>query len=224
MEPIRVIGRDLAEQIHAALVAAGADARLATGAPMAVISDTGRDGTGIDVLANGSDVCPAIKKVATQRPVVMVTWDEQGSELASTMAASAAKTARGPDAHLSWPATGRDILAACESAKEAALVRRPRIRWQSVVGRGALLVIGAAILMAFISEIRAMRAGMPHAPSRWPGIILQLVQAGIFAGSGSWSWRRARSSSHPRWHRAWALFAYAFAVFGLFGAVAILFA
>lgn len=62
MDPIRVIGRiDLAHQVHAALVAAGADARLATAAPGAVLKETGRDGTGIDVLANGFDLCPSIK-------------------------------------------------------------------------------------------------------------------------------------------------------------------
>lgn len=228
MEPIRVIGRiDLAEQIHAALVALGVDARLATSAPMAVISATGRDGTGIDVIANGFDICPGIKKTAPERPVVMVTWDEPGTELTSTMAATAAKTARGPDAHLRWPATGADILSACERAKVAARIRRPRFTASGIFGRLALLallvVVGWALFDVFwAADDRWSEVASPHRASRKSHVWLQLLQVGVFVGSGRWSWARSRVSSHPGWLRGWAIFAYAFAAFSLLGVVSLL--
>lgn len=220
MDPIRVIGRiDLAQQIHAALVAEGADARLATAAPMAVIAETGRDGTGIDVLAMGFDVCPGIKKAAPQRPVVMVTWDEPRSELAAAMAASMARTARGPDAHLGWPATGRELLEACERAREASGVPRPRFRWPDLAVRFGPLLVGGLILWALLTGRQATPAGPCVEPSRSTAVVAQLVQTSIFAGSSWWSWRRAGSSDHPRWHRGWSIFAGLVAGMSLCGAV-----
>lgn len=228
MEPIRVIGRiDLAQQIHAALVGVGVDARLATAAPMAVISATGRDGTAIDVVANGFDICSGIKKAAPERPVVMVTWDEPGTDLASSMAATAARSARGPDAHLPWPATGSDLLTACERAKGAAQIRRPRFTAGGLVGRlallGLVLVVGWALFDVFrAADDRWSEVASPHDASRWSHVWLQLLQVGVFVGAGRWSWARARVSSHPRWLRAWAIFAYVFAAGSLLGVVALL--
>jgi hypothetical protein len=228
MERIRVIGRiDLAQQVHAALLAAGADAHVATAAPMAVVSATGRDGSSIDVLANALDVCPGIKEAAPERPVVLVIWNEPGSDVdvLTMMVESAAKTARGPDAYLRWPATGPELLAACERAKEASRIRRPRVRWRATLARVAgVLGIGAVVwaLWALRTESRAAPSGISAAPSLWPRLVLQLAQTGLFAVSGWWSWRRARTSSRPRWHRGWAIFGYAYAGLSFLGAVALL--
>lgn len=184
-------------------------------------------GTGLDVLANGFDLCPGIKKAAPERPVVMVTWDEPGSELASLMAASAAETARGPDAHVPWPATGSAILAACERAREAARIRRPRFSARGIFERLALLALVLVSGWALFDVFRAAdgtgsEAASAHHASRWSYLWLKLLQVGVLAGSGRWSWARARASTHPRWLRAWAITSYACAALALVGVVALL--
>lgn len=203
MDPIRVVGRiDLAEQIRAALAAAGADARVATTAPMDVAARTGEDGTGVDVLANGIEACAAIKKVAPGRPVVLIAWDDSGSDAVRAMAASAATTRRGPDAVLSWPATGAEILAACERARAAARVERPRITTRILLTQVALAAIVAAYGVAFVGDFRALATG---AETLWPRVTLLVAQAGLFTAGATWSWARARQGPHRRWHRAWAV-------------------
>jgi hypothetical protein len=220
MEPIRVIGRiDLAQQIHAALVAEGVDARLATAAPMAVVAQTGRDGTGIDILANGFELCPSLKKAAPGRPLVVVTFDETGSEFAETYAASLAKTSRGPDVHLPWPATGRELLEACDRAVERARVPRPRFSLQDVTIR----LIGLAMLGAliwFVSPAGPARRLEPLGPRA--RILASLLQAAVFGASAWWGFRRARTSRRPGWHRGWAIFSAAIAGLNLLGAAATL--
>jgi hypothetical protein len=218
MDPIRVIGRiDLAQQIHAALLAEGADARLATAAPMAVVADTGRDGTGLDVLANAFEICPGIKKSAPGRPVVMVTFDEFGSELAGELAASAARTSRGPDVHLPWPATGRELLEACGRAVERARMPRPRFSLQAVAVRlvGIGILGGLLWVLLFGDRSRPLSASVRLAAT--------FLQAAFLGASAWWSFRRARTSRRPRWHRGWAIFAAIFSVWSLLaGAVALL--
>ncbi len=223
MERIRVIGRiDLAQQVHAALVAAGAGANLATAAPMAVIAATGRDDTAIDVIANDTLMCAGIKKAAPMRPVVVITWDEPGSDLNRRRAAVQAETARGPDAHLPWPATGAEILAACERAKAASRVRRPRFSARVEIVRLVAIAILVVLVLALASEIRGRSAGLRHGANPWLRAFMQLSQAGIFAASASWSWSRARTSRHPRWLRGWAVFAGLFAGLSFLGVAAIL--
>ncbi|HSM92633.1 MAG TPA: hypothetical protein VLT47_07050 [Anaeromyxobacteraceae bacterium] len=196
MDPIRVIGRiDLAHQVHAALVAAGADARLATAAPGAVLKETGRDGTGIDVLANGFDLCPSIKKAAPTRPVVLVTFDEAGAPPAAAYGAQMARTSRGPDAHLPWPATGVEILAACDRAREvAASVSRPRISARSVVVTAAAIAAAAAWVSVF--QILPYARG-----STSTQLLAALAQAAVLAGVAWWSARRAPANAAQRFWR-----------------------
>jgi hypothetical protein len=157
----------------------------------------------------------------------MITWDEPGSDLASMMAASAAKTARGPDAHIAWPATGREILAACERARDAARNRRPRFVASQVIGHVALVavfvVLGCALFDVFrAADDRWADAASPHHASRWSPVLLQLLQVGLFVGSARWSWARARTSAHPRWLRAWAVCAALFAASSLLALLALL--
>lgn len=215
MDPIRVIGRiDLAQQIHAVLVAAGADARLATAAPGAVLKETGRDGTGIDVLANGFELCLALKKAAPGRPVVIVTFDETGSEFAEAYADSLARTSRGPDVHLPWPATGCAILEACERAVERARVPRPRFNIQDV----AIRLVGVGMLVAliwFLFPAGPARRLEPLGPRA--RLVASLLQAAVFGASAWWGFQRARKSQRPGWHRGWALFSAAFSGLSLLG-------
>jgi hypothetical protein len=210
MEPIRVIGRvDLAQQIHAALLAEGADARLATAAAKAAARETGRDGTAIDVLASAFDALNAIKKAAPGRPVVMVTFDDPDSGGAQArIMASAARFSTGPDAHLPWPATGRDLLAACERAVEAARVPRPRVpRWKGVLGWFALLCSLGAMFWAF-----GVESARPYAAFRPTTLIVAAVaRALLFASLALFWWKRFRAGTNSR--RLWRAVFVAFSVY-----------
>jgi hypothetical protein len=218
MEPIRVIGRvDLAQQIHAALLAEGADARLVTATAKTVAKETGRDGTSVDVLANSLDVCFAIKRAAPQRPVVIVHIDEPGTEFLARVAARGPKTSAGPDAYLAWPATAAEILGACDRARETALIPRPSYFWR-LVGSGsglvALLLVGGWAFV-YVDAARGVgRAGTTTVA------VASLVKGAFWVWFGwhSWSLTRTKAKS-PRWrflrpimiatfavNAAWALF------------------
>jgi hypothetical protein len=216
MEPIRVIGRvDLAQQIHAVLLAEGADARLATAAPMAVVANTGRDGTGLDVLANAFEICPGIKKSAPGRPVVMVTFDEEGSELAAAYAASLARTSKGPDVHVPWPSTGHELLEACERAMARARTPRPRLSVQGVTIR----LVGLLLWGLFFAG-RAPRFEPFSASTRF---VAALLLSALYGAYGWWAFLRARKSPRPGWLRGWAISAAIISVWSLLaGAVALL--
>jgi hypothetical protein len=193
MEPVRVIGRvDLAQQIHAALVSEGADARLATAAPMAVVAETGRDGTGIDVLANAFELCSSIKKAAQGRPVVMVTFEEGAgaTPTAEAYAAQIARTSRGPDAHLPWPASGVEILAACERARNSARIFRPRFLWQRLV----LFWGGLVAFMAAAFWASGVQAGPNAAAGKTTLLVAALVKLGLCALALLFIWARLRRS------------------------------
>jgi hypothetical protein len=85
----------------------------------------------------------------------------------------------------------------------------------------ALLVVVGWALFDVITA-RWSEAASPQRASHWSYVWLQLLQVGVFVGSGRWSWARARVSSHPRWLRAWAIFSYAFAAFSLLGVIVLL--
>jgi hypothetical protein len=196
MEPVRVIGRiDLAEPVHAALRAAGVDARLATAAPMTVVSTTGRDGSVMDVIAQDLATCAAIKKVQPTRPVVVVTPAET-----SDLVALAAEGARGPDAHVVWPASGEDLVAACDRARASATVRRPRFPRRVIAGG----LVGCAALAAVAGAIAwSALHGRPIGPLVLSAarIVLGVPMLGLAARE----WKRAPMTRDPRWQRVYSL-------------------
>ena len=121
MHIVRVIGRiDLATQLHAALAAAGIDARLTTAGPASVVAATGQDGSEIDFVADNPEICAAIKKADPGRPVVSMIHASP-ADLALLVKL---QLRRGADAYAPWSASGEDLVAACDRAK--ASVGRPR--------------------------------------------------------------------------------------------------
>ncbi len=190
---------DLAEKVHRALSDAGADARLATGGPSAVVAATSRDEAGIDVIVGAFGTCAAIKKAVPARPVVLVIAPEL-----KPFAALAARGSRGPDAYLAWPATGQEIMAACDRARASAGAPRPRMPWQ-------MLAFWSPVLLALIAPLFFLLAAMIMAGLRWEpfshaiGVSAFLVLALMMLGFGAWHWKRAPFARHPRRERAWSI-------------------
>jgi hypothetical protein len=199
MEPVRVIGRiDLAEEVHRALSDAGADARLTTEGPSAVVAATSRDEAGIDVIVGAFGTCAAIKKAVPARPVVLVI--APGLE---AFAALAAKGSRGPDAYVAWPASGREIMAACDRARDSAGAPRPRMPWQILGLRTlALLVLTAALFLCVAVVMMVLVSPAIGVPIL---ALTFLVLALMLLGFAAWEWKRAPTTRHPRRRRVWSI-------------------
>ncbi len=216
MERVRVVGRmDLAERIYRALSATGADARLATGGPSSVVAATGRDGTGIDVVG-ALGTCAAIKKAMPARPVVLVTAPEL-----KAFAALAAKGSRGPDAYVVWPASGQEIMAACDRARASAGAPRPRVSWQLL---GFLTPVLLGLFVGPLLFVAGVIMALAWPGREWVSLALRvstfLGLALMLAGFAAWNWKRARTARHPRRLRAVTVLEAAVASWALFMAAA----
>lgn len=202
MGPVRVIGRiDLAEKVHRALSEAGADARLATGGPSAVAAATGQDEAGTDVVVWAFGTCAAIKKAAPARPVVVVIAPEL-----KPFAALAAKGSRGPDAYVAWPATGQEIMAACNRAGASAGAPRPRMPWQMLAFWSLVLLALIALLFLCVTGMIMVLATSRREPtSAAIGVPTFLVLALLLLGFATLHWKRAPTRRHPRRERVWSI-------------------
>lgn len=196
MDPVRVIGRiDLVESVHAALCAAGVDARVTTAAPSTVVATTGRDGSAMDVIAQDLGTCAAIKKLLPTRPVLVVAPAETRD-----IVALAAKGSRGPDAYVVWPASSPELVAACDHARASAGVPRPRfpphVMVFGLVVCGGLAIVAGAIVWSALQ-------GKPIAQ-----LVLsagRLVLGMPILPIAAWEWKRAPTTRHPRWQRVYSV-------------------
>jgi hypothetical protein len=125
---VRVLGRrDLAEQVHEVLCAAGASAEIFQRSPSTAGADLSATTSEVDVVVvtdgSGLDYCNVVKKASWSRPVAAVVMHGMEPNVANW-----AKSRFGPDASVIWPCTGEAIIEACGRARESSRTRRPRVR------------------------------------------------------------------------------------------------
>jgi hypothetical protein len=118
----RVIGRvDIAEQVCQALRSAGVEVELATAGPMNVFASR-PPAEGVDVTIATSMFDPSLWRLAKlwhpDRPMLALAERERESALRS-----AVRRRHGPDAYLTWPATGAALADGVRRAVEASAGR-----------------------------------------------------------------------------------------------------
>lgn len=164
---IRVFGSsDLAVPVHAALVSAGADAQLPGGAVGAAVRPADAPGT-VDVVCLNNIVdlqwAVALKKVDPHHCLLAVGPVERKLALAA-----AAELRRGPDAYVTWPATGEALLSGVERAVQAVSRGERQRRWSPSLITGVakgfgILVFGFGVLVQLLAHAQGAWQLLPSA-------------------------------------------------------------